>query len=98
MNERKINKRRMNATRVCVGIGRIGYTPANAICDIIDNSVTHGAKNIHVMIKKKNDKCNINKKDNVEEYLIIDDGEGMDPPAVGNALDLGSERFGEHKE
>ena len=71
MNERKINKRRMNATRVCVGIGRIGYTPANAICDIIDNSVTHGAKNIHVMIKKKNDKCNINKKDNVEEYLII---------------------------
>ena len=90
MNERKINKRKMNATRVCVGIGRIGYTPANAICDIIDNSVTHGAKNIHVLIKKKNDKCNINKKDNVEEYLIIDDGDGMNPTAVGNALDLGS--------
>ncbi len=93
MDERKINKRRMNAIRVCVGIGRIGYTPANAICDIIDNSVTHGAKNIHVMIKKKNEKCNINKKDNVEEYLIIDDGEGMDPLAVGNALDLGSNDF-----
>ncbi len=88
MGERKIRK--MNAARVCFGISRIGYTPASAICDIIDNAVSAHAKNIHVLINRKNNKYNINRKDNVEEYLIIDDGDGMDLDAIGNALDLGS--------
>lgn len=86
----KKNERKMNAARVCFGISRIGYTPANAICDIIDNAVSAHAKNIHIMIVKKNSNFNNNKKDNVEEYLIIDDGDGMSREQMGNALDLGS--------
>ena len=43
--------RKMNAARVLFGISRIGYTPASAICDIIDNAVS--ATNIHVLIKHK---------------------------------------------
>lgn len=86
----KRNERKMNAARVCFGISRIGYTPANALCDIIDNAVSAHAKNIHVVIVKKNNNFNNNKKDNVEEYLIIDDGDGMSREQIGNALDLGS--------
>ena len=82
--------RKMNAARVLFGISRIGYTPASAICDIIDNAVTANAANIRVFIKKKNDSYNLNKKDNVEEYLIIDDGKGMSEEELENALDLGS--------
>lgn len=83
-------KRKMNAARVLFGISRIGYTPASAICDIIDNAVTATATNIRVFIKKKNNSFNLNKKDNVEEYLIIDDGRGMSEGELENALDLGS--------
>lgn len=82
--------RKMNAGRVLFGISRIGYTPASAICDIIDNSVSAKANNVYVLIKKKNIRYNDNKKDNVEEYLIIDDGIGMSEAALENALDLGS--------
>jgi hypothetical protein len=86
----KKKTRKMNAARVLFGISRIGYTPASAICDIIDNAVTAKAKNIRVFIKKKNNNFNLNKKDNVEEYLIIDDGKGMSEAELDNALDLGS--------
>lgn len=82
--------RKMNAARVLFGISRIGYTPASAICDIIDNGVTAEATHIWVLIKKKNNNYNLNKKDNVEEYLIIDDGRGMREEEIDNALDLGS--------
>lgn len=88
MEKRK--DRKMNAARVLFGISRIGYTPASAICDIIDNSVTAEAENVRVFIKKKNESYNLNKKDNVEEYLIIDDGNGMSEKELDNALDLGS--------
>lgn len=86
--------RKMNAGRVLFGISRIGYTPASAICDIIDNSVSAQAENIRVFIKRKNKNYNLNKKDNVEEYLIIDDGKGMSVTELENALDLGSNEGG----
>ena len=86
----KKNTRKMNAARVCFGISRIGYTPASAICDIVDNAVSAHAKNVHIQIIKKQDSYNDNKKNNIKEYLIIDDGEGMDAEGIGRALDLGS--------
>ena len=82
--------RKINAARVLFGISRIGYTPASAICDIIDNSVTAQASNVWIFIKKKNEGYNLNKKNNVEEYIIIDDGKGMSIEQLDNALDLGS--------
>lgn len=90
MVERKTKPRKMNAARVLFGISRIGYTPASAICDIIDNAVTAEANNVTILIKKKNQNFNLNKKDNVEEYIIIDDGKGMSESEIENALDLGS--------
>lgn len=81
-------ERKMNAARVLFGISRIGYTPASAICDIIDNAVSASAANIHILIKHKS--ANMNKKNNVSEYLIIDDGAGMSSKKIDNALDLGS--------
>ena len=90
MVEGKTKPRKMNAARVLFGISRIGYTPASAICDIIDNAVTAEANNVTILIKKKNQNFNLNKKDNVEEYIIIDDGKGMSESEIENALDLGS--------
>lgn len=89
MSEKK--ERKMNAARVCFGISRIGYTPASAICDIIDNAVSAKAKNIHVEIKTES-KIET-RKNNVTEYLIIDDGIGMNQEQLENALDLGSNDF-----
>ena len=86
----KRNIRKMNAARVCFGISRIGYTPASAICDIVDNSVSAHAKNVYIQIIKKENKYNDNKKNNIREYLIIDDGDGMSAEGIGRALDLGS--------
>lgn len=72
------------------GLSRIGYTPASAICDIIDNSVMANAKNIHILISRENEKYSDSRKGNVREYLIIDDGDGMDERTIENALQLGS--------
>ena len=82
--------RKINAARICFGISRIGYTPASAICDIIDNAVSAYAKNIHIKIIQKSNSTNLNKKNDVQEYLIIDDGIGMNKEKIENALDLGS--------
>lgn len=82
--------RKINAARICFGISRIGYTPASAICDIIDNAVSAHAKNIHIKIIQKSTSTNLNKKNDVQEYLIIDDGCGMNKEKIENALDLGS--------
>ena len=83
--------RKINAARICFGISRIGYTPATAICDIIDNAVSAHAKNIHIKIIQKDNSSNLNKKNNVEQYLIVDDGDGMNKEKIENALDLGSD-------
>lgn len=88
MTERK--ERRINAARICKAIARIGYTPASAICDIVDNAVSHHATEVHIKIVKKNNSYNDNKKNNVEEYLIVDNGDGMSLEVLDNALDLGS--------
>lgn len=89
MNKNKKN-RKINAARICFGISRIGYTPASAICDIIDNSVSANAQNINIKIIQKDNSSNPNKKNNVHQYLIIDDGDGMNKEKLENALDLGS--------
>ena len=80
----------INPGRVLFGLSRIGYTPASAICDIIDNSIMANAKNIYVLIKKENEKYKDTRQGNVKEYLIIDDGDGMDEKKIEEALELGS--------
>ena len=75
--------------RVCFGLSRIGYTPATAICDIIDNSVQANASNIHIIVNKNREDLSDSRKNNVKEYLVIDDGSGMDEEEIKKSLTLG---------
>lgn len=79
----------IDAARVCDGLSRIGYTPATALCDIIDNSVQAGAKNIWLQIVRETNKAD-SAKNNVREYRIIDNGNGMSKDQILSALQLGS--------
>jgi hypothetical protein len=80
----------INPGRVLFGLSRIGYTPSSAICDIIDNSIMAKANNIYIHIERGNERYADNRKGNVKEYLIIDDGNGMDENTMLRALELGS--------
>ena len=80
----------IDAGRLLFGLSRIGYTTSAAICDIIDNSVRANANNINLLIKKEREDFSDSKRNNVKEYIIIDDGDGMDENAIKEALKLGS--------
>jgi hypothetical protein len=80
----------INPGRVLFGLSRIGYTPATAICDIIDNSIMAHAKNIHILIARENERYADSRRGNVKEYLIVDDGSGMSEKTIVKALELGS--------
>lgn len=80
----------MNPNRICYGLSRIGYTPDSAVCDIADNAVVAGAKNIYIEFQKINENASDRRSNNVKEYLIIDDGKGMTFEEIRNALTLGS--------
>jgi hypothetical protein len=79
-----------NPGRVLFGLSRIGYTPASAICDLIDNSVRAEAEHAQVLIRKEREDLNDRRRNNVREYVIIDDGHGMDTEGLADALKLGS--------
>jgi hypothetical protein len=80
----------MDASRVCDAIAKIGYSPASALMDIIDNSVTAEATEIIVEIETDTDKT-FAAKNNVITYRIIDNGKGMNQEEIKNSLKLGSE-------
>lgn len=84
---------KINPGRLCYGLSRIGYNPTSAICDILDNSVMANAKNIYVKIIKENMHFEDNRGNNVKEYLIIDDGNGMKYDKMLDALSLGSDNI-----
>ena len=89
MDERRTRK--TNARRLLVGLGGIGYTPQETICEIVDNAVSAGAENVYIRIGKLDEGLNDDRMNNVSEYLIIDDGKGMTEDEMGDALDLGSD-------
>lgn len=80
-----------NPKRVLFGLSRIGYTPHTAIADIVDNSVTYGAKKVNILINKEKEEFSDTRKNNIKEYLVIDDGVGMNEDGVLKALELGSD-------
>lgn len=80
----------MDASRVCDAIAKIGYSPASALMDIIDNSVTAGATEVIVEIETDPDKT-FAAKNNVVTYRIIDNGKGMNQDKIKDSLKLGSE-------
>ncbi len=81
---------KIHAGRTCRGLSRIGYSSANAICDILDNSVSHNAKHCQINIHKINPDFKDARVGNIKQIEICDDGDGMDHDALIRAIDIGS--------
>ncbi|MEM6734566.1 MAG: ATP-binding protein [Bacteroidota bacterium] len=81
----------INPGRLLYGLSRIGYTTSSALCDIIDNSVRANASEINLVVEKEKKSFSDSRKNNVLEYLVIDNGDGMDLDAIKNCLVLGSD-------
>lgn len=79
----------MNAARVCDAIAKIGYSPASALMDIVDNSVTAGATHVQIGLVLDPEKT-YGDRSNIREYVVADDGTGMSDTDILNALRLGS--------
>jgi hypothetical protein len=79
----------MDAGRVCDAIAKIGYSPASALMDITDNSITANATKVVVEIDTDPDKTYAS-KNNVTAYRVIDNGKGMNDDEILNALKLGA--------
>ncbi len=63
----------------------IGYSFKTALADIIDNSISAGAKNICILFPVNNEELYVS---------ILDDGEGMNDEELFNAMKYGSPRDG----
>ena len=80
----------IDAGRLLFGLSRIGYTTSSAICDILDNSIRADATFVRLLIVKERRDFSDAKKNNVKEYIVVDDGNGMNRDAILVALKLGS--------
>ena len=67
----------IDAARLCDGLSRAGYAPSHSIISLIENAVTAGAKKITAVIVPMSEEHR-----NVREYLVIDDGNGMDRAGI----------------
>ena len=69
-----------------------------SICDIIDNSIRANSTFVRLIIVKERQDFSDAKKNNIKEYLIIDDGDGMNRNQIIEALKLGAsnESYEEH--
>jgi hypothetical protein len=76
--------------KVLFGLSRIGYDPPSAICDIIDNSVRAEAESVNVLVRKEREDLSDRRRNNVQKYIITDDGNGMNEEGIKNALKLGA--------
>lgn len=84
----------INPARVLEALGAIGYTPESALCDIIDNSITHGqAARVWVELVGEPGVAE-NRRNNASRYIVADDGVGLDETGLRNALALGSDPGG----
>lgn len=80
----------MNAARVCDAISRIGYWPWSAVMDIVDNSISAGARNVVIEIDLRAE-MTYSQKSSVATYRIVDDGRGMTDGEILNAFALGAD-------
>jgi hypothetical protein len=79
-----------NPARVLFGLSRIGYKPHTALADIMDNSISYGATEVNLVIKKEREDLADTRKNNIEEYIVIDNGDGMNREGILSALALGA--------
>lgn len=83
-----------NPDRVLQGLSKIGYSPVEAILDLIDNSVSAGATSIAVSLDTRSELSESGRgrpRVRLDQIRIIDDGCGMNHRELLNALSLGSD-------
>jgi DNA topoisomerase VI subunit B len=66
------------------GYRNSGYTPQSAVADLIDNSISAGAKRVSVLVSQK--------VDGLWKVYIADDGCGMNEDILIRAMEYGSSR------
>lgn len=76
--------------RLINAVANMGYDHEVAICDLIDNSIDANATTVNVYLASKRNEGG--KKDTIYQYIIADDGCGMDRDTIINAFILGSIR------
>ena len=57
-----------------------------AICELIDNSLEHGGKNVWANIDYKSE---VGHESDIDKVIVVDDGYGMDPEKLANHLVIG---------
>ena len=57
-----------------------------AICELIDNSLEHGGKNVWTKIDYKSE---VGHESDIDKVIVVDDGYGMDPEKLANHLVIG---------
>jgi len=72
-----------NAAKLLSSMRCLDYSNVLAICDIVDNSIDAGATEIYVDIEAEG-------KKNIKEIVIWDNGVGMSPTMLIEAMKLGS--------
>lgn len=77
--------------RLISAVARIGYDTEVALCDLLDNSIDAGSHAISVTLSAKYDPEE-GEIDTIAEYVIADDGSGMDRDTLIEAFTLGSRR------
>ncbi|WP_027671808.1 ATP-binding protein [Rheinheimera baltica] len=82
--------RKINSARLCYGLANIGYKSHAAVEDIVDNSISAGAKKIKIVIVVNENK-NLTDKGSIGRITIVDNGFGMDNSTIRKALDIGSD-------
>jgi hypothetical protein len=82
-----MNKRTLLGTDNILDLQDNGYkSTVSAISEIIDNSIQADAQNINIVIVRNTTRDS----DEIDEILIIDDGEGMDELIFDKALQMSS--------
>lgn len=66
-------------------IKSVGHTLGSAIADLVDNSISAGAKNIQILFPNPNDEGG-------RRLAIIDDGDGMDEERLKKAMKVAGRR------
>ena len=92
MAEQNLKEGTWHPSRVLGALGRIGYNPAAAILDIVDNSVSAKAASIHVELHLESESRSGKgrRRTTLAAVSIIDDGIGMSREGLDNAIALGS--------
>lgn len=75
--------------RLINAVARMGYDPEVALCDLIDNSIDAKANHVSVVINVSDDE---ERATSVSEYIIADDGVGMNRETLINAFQLGTQK------